>query len=266
VAPRTVTDEAYRPEPQVPFEHYWSRAYNSKARVCSYWHQVDEVLALGARTVLEVGPGGGFVTNWLRAVGMGVTTFDMDAAVGADINGSVTDIPLDSGSFDVALCSQVLEHLPFEDAARAVGELARVSRTGVVVSFPDATPWAGAAYPLYFPGWYIEEMRTRMPDSRWRLLKNLARRRVRLRDWLFARVVPAEWSIGGRTLELRRLPIPRGPWRPEPRSQHFWEIGAEGVPLERVVAALEGTGLSIAQDYRVPENPWHHFFVLRHGG
>lgn len=255
-------NEAYEPRPQVPPEHYWSRAYNSKERTCSYWHQVDEVLALEARTVLEVGPGGGLVTEWLRRAGMQVTTLDMDPGLGADVAGSVTDIPLEDGSFDAALCSQVLEHLPFADAERALAELARVSRIGAVVSVPDATPWAGKAYPLYFPGWYLDELRARLPDSRKRLVRELATRRMRLRDWLFLRFVPPQWSLGGRTLEPR-LPIPRGAWRPEPGSQHFWEVGAEGAPLERLLAAVRAAGFAVERTYRVPENPWHRFIVLR---
>ena len=136
-----MTHEAYRPRRQVPPEHYWSRAYNTKERTNSYWHQVDEVLGLKAATVLEVGPGGGLVTDWLRRAGLEVTTLDMDPELGADLLGSVTDVPAAARSFDAVLCCQVLEHLPFPDAERALRELARVARIGAVVSVPDATPW-----------------------------------------------------------------------------------------------------------------------------
>lgn len=252
----------YVPRRQVAPDHYWSRPYNSKERICSYWHQVDEVLGLEARTALEVGPGGGFVTEWLRRAGVEVTTLDMDAGIGADVVGSVTDIPLDAESFDVTVCCQVLEHLPFEQAGQALAELGRVSRIGAVVSVPDATPWAGKSYPLYFPGWYLAELRTRLPTSRRALVRDLVARRLRLRDWLFLRFVPAQWSLGGRTMELS-LPIPRGRWEPEPGSQHFWEIGSEGAPLDRLLAATRAAGFAIERTYRVPENPWHRFLVLR---
>jgi SAM-dependent methyltransferase len=255
----------YEPRPQVPTEHYWLRAYNTKERMCSYWHQVDEVLGLDVGTVLEVGPGGGLVTDWLRRAGVQVTTLDMDPAVGADVQGSVSDMPLESGSFDAVMCCQVLEHLPFTDAEQALRELARVSRVGAVVSVPDATPWAGKSYPLYFPGWYLEELRAQLPTTRLQLVRDLVTRRLRLRDWLFLRFVPSHWSLGGRTLDLR-LPIPRGPWRPEPGNQHFWEVGAEGTPLARLLAAAQTAGFVVERTYRVPENPWHRFLILRKRG
>jgi hypothetical protein len=115
---------------------------------------------------------------------------------------------------------------------------------------------------LYFPGWYLAELRLRLPTSRRVLLRDLIARRMRMRDWLFLRLVPAQWSIGGPTLELS-LPIPSGPWRPEPGSQHYWEVGSEGVPLDRLLAAARAAGFEVERTYRVPENPWHRFLVLR---
>ncbi len=40
--------------------------------------------------------------------------------------GSLAQLPYGDGSFDRALCLDVLEHLSFEDQARALAELARV--------------------------------------------------------------------------------------------------------------------------------------------
>jgi SAM-dependent methyltransferase len=261
VAEAHVTD-GFEPRPQVEAEHYGGTSYNSKERICSYWHQVDEVLALGARTVLEIGPGAGIVTDWLRRAGMEVTTVDMDPAVGADHDAAATELPFGDDEFDAALCAQVLEHMPFEEAERALAELARVARVGVVVSVPDATPWVGKAYPLWFPGWYLEEARARMPAGRMNLIRGLARREVRCREWLFLRVVPARWSLGDRTLEWTP-PVPRGRWRPEPGSQHFWEVGSVDHLLGRLTDAIDAAGLDLVRTYRVPENPWHRFLVLK---
>src|SRR5439155_2642894 len=134
------------------------------------------------------------------------------------------------GAVDVALCGQVLEHLPWSDVPRALGELARVSRKGVVLTVPDVSPFAGVSTPLYW-GLYIERVRRSVPQSRRRLLRALLRRRIRLRDWLFVRFVPARWALGGSTAALPQLTIPHVPWRHEFDGQHDWEIGTADVSL-----------------------------------
>lgn len=46
----------------------------------------------------------------------------------AELKGGVEDLPVEDGSFDVVLCSQVLEHC--DDPARAISELHRVTAPG----------------------------------------------------------------------------------------------------------------------------------------
>jgi SAM-dependent methyltransferase len=52
---------------------------------------------------------------------------------------SLTALPFENGSFDRALCLDVLEHLSFEDQPRALAELFRVLRSGgaLLVSVPN---------------------------------------------------------------------------------------------------------------------------------
>jgi 2-polyprenyl-3-methyl-5-hydroxy-6-metoxy-1,4-benzoquinol methylase len=54
-------------------------------------------------------------------------------------SGSLTELPYDAGTFDRALCLDVLEHLTFEDQPRALAELHRVLKPGgaVLVSVPN---------------------------------------------------------------------------------------------------------------------------------
>jgi SAM-dependent methyltransferase len=49
-------------------------------------------------------------------------------------SGDVHDLPFDDGEFDVALCSETLEHV--SDFRSALAELMRVSRTAVVITVP----------------------------------------------------------------------------------------------------------------------------------
>jgi SAM-dependent methyltransferase len=134
---------------QVDASHYRFSSYINKARFASFWHQVDEVLKFEPRTVLEIGPGPGIVTNILRKQGVRVTTVDFADDVGADIVASVLNLPFHDDEFDVVICCQVLEHLGIGNFPNALVEIRRVTAKGAVISLPHA----GRIWPfdIYFP-------------------------------------------------------------------------------------------------------------------
>ena len=113
----------------------WNR-YESAERWTSYYTQINEVLRFAPQTCLEVGVGNGIVTDALKRQGVTVTTLDIDGQLEPDVVGSVEQIPLSDGVVDVALCAEVLEHLPFDRFETCVKELARVVRRGIVLSLP----------------------------------------------------------------------------------------------------------------------------------
>lgn len=92
--------------------------------------------------VLDVGCGGGFMVEALTLAGAKVTGLDASAgavaqgrarlaAEGLDaalVEGSATDLPFGSTSFDYVVCVDVLEHIP--DWSTAIAEIARVLRPG----------------------------------------------------------------------------------------------------------------------------------------
>jgi SAM-dependent methyltransferase len=101
------------------------------------------------------------VRGWLRALPTGTRVLDAGcgegvlvdefadrlAIEGLDVNyssdrvrtGSVLALPFDAGTFDRALCLDVLEHLPYDEQPKALGELFRVLRSGgeLLVSVPN---------------------------------------------------------------------------------------------------------------------------------
>lgn len=93
-------------------------------------------------SVLDVGCGVGVLSDWLLTLRYDVTGVDVDGALMARMAArheiaSIDALPFPDRSFDAAVASEVLEHLPFDRFERARGELARVARDVVVVTVPN---------------------------------------------------------------------------------------------------------------------------------
>ncbi|HZZ43831.1 MAG TPA: methyltransferase domain-containing protein [Tepidisphaeraceae bacterium] len=123
----------------VPDRSHYAGDYAGKWRIHSFAHQIETSLELKPKTILEIGVGAGVVAAALKAVGIQVTTLDIEPSLKPSIIGSVTHIPFQDHCFDVGLCCQVLEHLPFDMFHSALRELNRVTKVGLVLSLPDAT-------------------------------------------------------------------------------------------------------------------------------
>lgn len=69
-------------------------------------------------------------------------------------------------------------------------------------------------------------------------------------------------KVGRRTFvfDVARF-VPK--WKFRPNDQHFWEIGWWRFSARRVRKELDGCGLYVMDEFRVPDYPYHHFFVLR---
>jgi len=202
--------------PQVEPSHYKSQDYETKRRFASYWHQINETRLLSPESVLEVGVGNGFVSEYLRRMGVDITTLDFDERLDPDVVGSVLDLPFEKDSFQVVACFEVLEHLPYEQFIPALKELRRAAQERVIISVPDA--------------------------------KKVYRVEVHLRHVFEKRwLIPRPWGRGEHKFD----------------GQHYWEIGKADFPLHRVVNDIERANFEIEKTYRVFENPYHRFFVMR---
>ncbi|MFZ2268822.1 MAG: class I SAM-dependent methyltransferase [Azonexus sp.] len=123
---------------QVDKSHYQFQNYMSKARWCSLWHQLDEILRTEPEKVLEIGQGQGLLKAIAAQYGIRIETLDLDPELNPDHIGSATEIPLADSMFDVVCAFQMLEHLPYDLSLQAFREMARVCRKHVIISLPDA--------------------------------------------------------------------------------------------------------------------------------
>lgn len=153
---------------QVDKKHYQFKDYLDKQRWMSLWHQLDEILALAPRRVIEIGPGPGLLKAMASALGIVVETLDIDPELNPDHLGSAINLPFHDDTYDVACAFQMLEHLPFKDSLKAFGEITRVARDKVIISLPDAKIlWRQT---INIPG--IGEQFFWIPRPRWALKKH----------------------------------------------------------------------------------------------
>lgn len=126
---------------QVGKDHYNFKKYAHKERWVSYFHQLDEVLNFQPQSILEIGVGdkvfGSYIKNNTK---VSYKSLDIAEDLGADVVGSVLELPFDDNSFDVVCAFEVLEHMPYEDFLNALVELRRVSKKNVVISVPHFGP------------------------------------------------------------------------------------------------------------------------------
>jgi ubiquinone/menaquinone biosynthesis C-methylase UbiE len=131
----------------------------------SYIYQLNFAIESEPHRILYVGGGTG-VAPYLLSRCSGnpeIVTLDIDERYKPDIIGSVLDIPFEDNRFDVTVCCQVLEHLPFDSFLPALCEMYRVTKDRLVLSLPDCRffcgfrikiPLINIAFQLNFPRFF----------------------------------------------------------------------------------------------------------------
>ncbi len=116
---------------------WYTMDYDNRERFMSYWHQINEALALKPKTVLEVGTGCGVVANYLRFKGVKVSTMDISPELRPDYLLNFKDLhTLGPNKFDVVICCQLLEHFPLDELEGLLSQLSNASREYVIISVP----------------------------------------------------------------------------------------------------------------------------------
>ena len=77
------------------------------------------------------------VSDYLKKMGCDVKTLDTDKRLSPDYVGNVLNLPFKKNSFDVVLCAEVLEHLPFSQFELGLKNLRKVTKKYVILTLPE---------------------------------------------------------------------------------------------------------------------------------
>ena len=133
-------------------DSFWDNVYSETSnQVQSPFTKVmhDKIISLfpeGTSSILDAGCGAGALLTtldkekkWdLTGIDLseqGINYIKNNLNLNASV-GSVTDIDFPDNSFDVVICSEVLEHLHINDIVKALSELQRVAKHAVIITTP----------------------------------------------------------------------------------------------------------------------------------
>jgi SAM-dependent methyltransferase len=165
--------------------------------------------AEGARQVLDVATGGGHVAKRLREAGHDVLTCDPAPGMRPDVICSAEDIPFADGAFDLVACRVAAHH--FDDVAKAVQEMARVSRGLVLVAdnlyLDDTVEEAEKLRDPTHVRCYSEAEWLRMFDDAGLEVEDVQRwdKRIELESWLERAGCDGETAVRVRELLADRI-------------------------------------------------------------
>jgi len=107
--------------------------------------RVDNIIKLIPKdvvSVLDAGCGSGVVVNNLpekfrKVVGIDFSEESLKYVKTEKVLGTIAHLPFDNKSFDLIICSEVLEHLKDLDYFLAIKELERVAKKYIILTFPN---------------------------------------------------------------------------------------------------------------------------------
>jgi ubiquinone/menaquinone biosynthesis C-methylase UbiE len=114
---------------QIDKSQYDFENYLNKNRWINIWHQIDEVMSLQPKSLLEVGPGPGLLkailehfkrSQWKQWI--------LIMKLKPNYVASADDLPFDDNTYDCVCAFQMLEHLPYNQSLIAFEEMVRVAK------------------------------------------------------------------------------------------------------------------------------------------
>lgn len=150
---------------------YFSDSYFGLPQLFSQSHQIAKIHAMRPKSIIEIGIGNGFTSTFLRQAGYDIVTADINPALQPDICAPLDQLPnhLDGRRFDVVVCCEVLEHMPFDQFATNVS-LLRALGDRLFMTLPNHRRYFGFGGLLRLPKMKVLDVDANIPFGRRRRL------------------------------------------------------------------------------------------------
>lgn len=221
--PDTLTDEL------------WRLALNiNKGNFLSYFLQLKEILELPkskVSSILEVGPGNGIFESLLSNFPYKLTTVDINPDNSPDIVCDILNSPIRNKMFDMVVCFQMLEHLPYKYFSQIIKILSSIAKNYVFISIP------------YQSNSFSISIRSRLVN---RFLSRFSGER----NFFLPIRLPVK-DIDEQKMMQRK----------DKHNPHYWEAGRKSFPIERIIEDMKSNGLAILKRFHNPDFPYHYFIL-----
>ena len=124
-------------KPQVEASYYNFKDYVHKEQFLSYYNQLILIHKIKPKSILEIGVGGKIIEK-LIPINIQYTSCDISKDLYPGLVANIENLPFKKNTFDLVVCFEVLEHLPFEKFPSNLKEISRVSKKDVLISLPYA--------------------------------------------------------------------------------------------------------------------------------
>lgn len=131
---------------------YFSDAYFRLHQLCSFAHQIHDIHQLKPKSIIEVGIGNGFTSTFLKSAGFDVFTVDINPNLSPDLCAPISELPnqLRERKFDLVVCCEVLEHLPFDEFESCMQIFQQIA-SRMYLTLPQAKKFFGFGGFLQLP-------------------------------------------------------------------------------------------------------------------
>jgi 2-polyprenyl-3-methyl-5-hydroxy-6-metoxy-1,4-benzoquinol methylase len=205
-----------------------------KSSFSSYFIQLREILELPkseVENIIEIGPGDGIFKSLISKFPYQLTTIDVTSENNPDIICDILNNPIKDKTFDMVVCFQVLEHIPYKYFRSVISTLASISKNYLFISIPYQTNSLAFSLRTRFVSRVLNRM-----NGKLEFLLNV---RLPIRD------------IDESVLMQRK----------DKHNPHYWEAGRRSYPIKRICEDIETCKLKILKKFPNPDFPYHYFIL-----